>query len=78
MIQVGEKFWFGGGADLTPYYPHLEDFKYFHQTWKTACGPYGCYQEMRKECDQYFVNPHRNHEMRGVSGIFLITTIQII
>lgn len=70
MIEAGEKFWFGGGADLTPFYPHREDFNYFHDTWKAACAPYGCYQKMREVCDNYFVNTHREREMRGVSGIF--------
>lgn len=70
MIQVGDKFWFGGGADLTPYYPYPQDFSSFHDTWKAACAPYGCYETMRAECDRYFVNTHRNNEMRGVSGIF--------
>jgi len=75
MIVAGEKFWFGGGADLTPFYPHPEDFTYFHDTWKRACAPYNCYEWMKKECDKYFVNTHRTDpekgaEMRGVSGIF--------
>jgi coproporphyrinogen III oxidase len=70
MIHAGEKFWFGGGADLTPYYPHEVDFKYFHLTWKNALTPYGCYEEMKKECDNYFTNTHRNNEMRGIGGFF--------
>lgn len=70
MIQAGSKFWFGGGADLTPYYPHEEDFDYFHGVWKKACAPYGFYQQMKEECDRYFVNKHRDGEMRGVGGIF--------
>lgn len=70
MIAHGEKFWFGGGADLTPFYPHIEDFDHFHQTWQQACEPYGCYPEMKATCDNYFVNKHRGDEMRGVSGIF--------
>lgn len=70
MIQMGDVFWFGGGADLTPFYPHKEDFNYFHEVWKSACAPYNCYEWMKKECDQYFVNAHRGLEMRGVSGIF--------
>lgn len=68
MIQQGESFWFGGGADLTPYYPYEEDFKYFHGVWKQACGD--DYEWMKKECDEYFVNHHRNKEMRGIGGIF--------
>ena len=70
MIQAGEKFWFGGGADLTPYYPHVEDFQYFHDVWKKALTPYGHYEAMKAECDKYFVNTHRNNEMRGVGGFF--------
>lgn len=70
MIHAGDKFWFGGGADLTPYYPHIEDFKHFHKTWKEALTPYGCYEAMKKECDTYFTNTHRNNEMRGIGGFF--------
>ncbi|MBY0518225.1 MAG: oxygen-dependent coproporphyrinogen oxidase [Bacteriovoracaceae bacterium] len=68
MIQQGEKVWFGGGADLTPFYPHEEDFRYFHETWKKAAGAH--YQEMKDECDRYFTNIHRGNEMRGIGGIF--------
>lgn len=70
MIHQGDKFWFGGGADLTPYYPYEEDFSYFHGIWKNACAPYGHYEKMKKECDVYFTNQHRGQEMRGVGGIF--------
>jgi coproporphyrinogen III oxidase len=70
MIQQGEKVWFGGGADLTPYYPMEEDFEYFHNVWKEACAPYGLYDDMKKQCDEYFTNKHRDNEMRGIGGIF--------
>lgn len=70
MIEQGDKFWFGGGADLTPYYPHEEDFTYFHDVWKRACSKYECYKEMKETCDKYFTNTHRNNEMRGIGGIF--------
>lgn len=70
MIHQGEKVWFGGGADLTPFYPHIEDFIYFHQVWNKACQPFNHYQKFKKNCDDYFVNHHRGKEMRGVSGIF--------
>tara|TARA_R110000868_G_scaffold156866_5_gene383956 strand:+ start:403 stop:1308 length:906 start_codon:yes stop_codon:yes gene_type:complete len=70
MIQVGSKYWFGGGADLTPYYPHTEDFKHFHKTWKDVTEPYGQWDAMKKKCDEYFVNTHRDSEMRGIGGIF--------
>jgi len=68
MIQQGSKIWFGGGADLTPFYPHEEDFRYFHQVWKKAAGD--DYGWMKKECDEYFVNFHRGGEMRGIGGLF--------
>lgn len=68
MIHQGEKFWFGGGADLTPYYPHEEDFTYFHSVWKKAAGLK--YDEMKKTCDEYFNNSHRGIEMRGIGGLF--------
>lgn len=68
MIHQGDKFWFGGGADLTPYFPHEEDFSYFHGVWKKAAGEK--YDEMKKTCDEYFNNSHRGIEMRGIGGIF--------
>jgi len=70
MIQHGQKHWFGGGADLTPFYPHREDFEHFHGVWKKACAPFDCYPKMKKTCDEYFVNKHRDNEMRGIGGIF--------
>jgi coproporphyrinogen III oxidase len=68
MIHQGEKFWFGGGADLTPYYPYEEDFIHFHGVWKKAAADK--YEGMKKICDEYFNNSHRGLEMRGIGGIF--------
>lgn len=68
MIHQGDKFWFGGGADLTPYYPYEDDFSYFHGVWKKAAGVN--YDQMKKTCDDYFNNAHRGIEMRGIGGIF--------
>lgn len=64
--------WFGGGTDLTPYYLFVEDAKHFHQAYKDVCDQYdaGFYPEMKKECDEYFVNRHRDNENRGIGGIF--------
>jgi coproporphyrinogen III oxidase len=64
--------WFGGGTDLTPYYLFEEDAKHFHQTYKNACDLYdpAFYPGFKKECDNYFVNTHRNNERRGIGGIF--------
>jgi len=72
LLEVGGRWWFGGGADLTPFYPYEEDFQYFHQVWKKACSQSGrsVYAEFKKNCDEYFVNHHRGQEMRGIGGIF--------
>ena len=32
-----DRWWFGGGCDLTPYYLDEEDAKHFHSTLKSAC-----------------------------------------
>jgi len=64
-------WWFGGGWDLTPYYPVLEDVVHWHQTAKNACEPFGeeIYPKYKKWCDEYFYLPHRD-ETRGVGGLF--------
>jgi coproporphyrinogen III oxidase len=64
--------WFGGGTDLTPYYLFEEDAKHFHHTYKKVCDEFdpSLYPAFKKECDEYFVNKHRNNERRGIGGIF--------
>lgn len=64
--------WFGGGTDLTPYYLFEEDARHFHQTYKNACDQFDAsfYPVFKEECDNYFVNWHRNMERRGIGGIF--------
>lgn len=64
--------WFGGGADLTPYYLFEEDARYFHQCFKDSCDKTGAglYTKYKQQCDNYFVNHHRGGERRGVGGIF--------
>lgn len=64
--------WFGGGTDLTPYYLDEEDVIHFHNTLKNACESVipDSYAGWKKQCDDYFVNHHRNNERRGVGGIF--------
>jgi coproporphyrinogen III oxidase len=64
--------WFGGGTDLTPYYLYEEDAKHFHQVYKDICDSFDSsfYATFKKECDNYFVNTHRNNERRGIGGIF--------
>ncbi|TQP48239.1 oxygen-dependent coproporphyrinogen oxidase [Vibrio cholerae] len=64
-------WWFGGGFDLTPFYPFVEDCQHWHQTAKQLCAPFGAeiYNEHKAWCDRYFYLPHRN-ETRGIGGLF--------
>lgn len=64
-------WWFGGGFDLTPFYPVLEDVKHWHQTAADLCAPFGeqVYADHKKWCDEYFYLKHRD-ETRGVGGLF--------
>jgi coproporphyrinogen III oxidase len=68
---AAEIWWFGGGFDLTPYYPYAEDVLHWHRTAQQACEPFGAglYQKYKSWCDRYFFLPHRN-ETRGVGGLF--------
>jgi len=70
-FEAGPVWWFGGGADLTPYYPFLEDAQHFHRTLKGACDSVdpSYYPVFKPWCDEYFFLKHRN-ETRGVGGIF--------
>lgn len=64
-------WWFGGGFDLTPYYPFEEDVIHWHETSRAACRPFGndVYKRYKKWCDDYFYLQHRA-ETRGVGGVF--------
>jgi len=64
-------WWFGGGFDLTPYYPFLDDVVYWHKVAKATCEPFGedLYPRYKQWCDEYFYLKHRN-ETRGVGGLF--------
>lgn len=64
-------FWFGGGMDLTPYYPFEDDARHFHQVCKDALDPHGLdvYPRYKRWCDEYFYLKHRK-ETRGVGGVF--------
>lgn len=64
--------WFGGGSDLTPYYIFEEDGAHFHSTLKAAMDPFGSslYPKYKEQCDNYFINRHRNNEARGIGGVF--------
>jgi coproporphyrinogen III oxidase len=64
-------WWFGGGADLTPYYPFAEDARHFHRACRDALAPFGPerYARYKKWCDDYFYLKHRA-EPRGIGGVF--------
>jgi coproporphyrinogen III oxidase len=64
-------WWFGGGFDLTPYYPFDEDIVHWHRVAHQACAPFGAdvYARYKEWCDRYFFLKHRN-ETRGVGGLF--------
>jgi coproporphyrinogen III oxidase len=71
-LTKGDKEWFGGGSDLTPFYPYHEDVVHFHRVWKSVCTrhePLVNYDRYKKWCDDYFFLKHRG-EPRGVGGIF--------
>jgi coproporphyrinogen III oxidase len=71
LLTVGDKTWFGGGADLTPYYLFEEDAIAFHRRLFQLCEETrpGSYQAFKEWCDSYFYLPHRG-EARGIGGIF--------
>lgn len=64
-------WWFGGGFDLTPFYPVFEDVQHWHRIARDLCAPFGDtrYDVHKRWCDEYFFLKHRN-ETRGVGGLF--------
>ena len=70
-FAAGDRWWFGGGMDLTPYYAFIEDCRHFHGTCKAALDSHNItlYPLWKKNCDDYFFIRHRN-EARGIGGIF--------
>lgn len=70
-IEAGDKAWFGGGSDLTPYFLYKEDATLFHDVLKKVCDRHNpdYYPRFKKWCDEYFYLPHRK-ETRGIGGLF--------
>ncbi len=70
-FEAGPVWWFGGGADLTPFYPFLSDAKHFHSVHKEACDLINpsLHKVFKPWCDEYFFLKHRD-ETRGIGGIF--------
>ncbi|RMF02989.1 MAG: oxygen-dependent coproporphyrinogen oxidase, partial [Bacteroidetes bacterium] len=66
-----QRWWFGGGIDLTPHYVVAEDARWFHQQLATVCAAAhpDFYPRFKAWADDYFYLPHRE-ETRGVGGIF--------
>ena len=64
-------WWFGGGFDLTPFYPFDDDVRHWHRVARDLCAPFGAsrYAEHKAWCDRYFFLKHRN-EARGIGGLF--------
>ena len=70
FFQAGDVWWFGGGMDLTPYYPFEEDCVHFHRANRDALAPFpGLHARFKQACDEYFFNKHRG-EPRGIGGTF--------
>ena len=68
VVEADPAVWyFGGGYDLTPYYPVTADIVHWHQVCADAAGDH--YPRLKERCDEYFFLPHRQ-EPRGVGGLF--------
>jgi coproporphyrinogen III oxidase len=64
-------WWFGGGFDLTPFYPVAADVQGWHEVAQALCARFDPqrYAAHKAWCDRYFHLRHRD-EARGVGGLF--------
>jgi len=71
LFEAGQRAWYGGGCDLTPFYLYKDDARNFHRHWKRICDKYSTalYPDYKQCCDRYFYIPCRK-EHRGLGGIF--------
>ena len=71
-IETHDKFWFGGGYDLTPMgFAYPEDTDHFHDIAKNCLNAIDndLYPKFAENAKNYFYIPHWKKE-RGVGGIF--------
>jgi coproporphyrinogen III oxidase len=76
FLEIGKNstinnWWIGGGFDLTPYVISNQDSSLWHNEAKLTLDEFSktYYKKFAKDCDEYFVLPHRK-ENRGIGGIF--------
>ena len=70
FFMAGDVWRFGGGMDVTPYYPFEEVCVHFHRAQRDALAKFpGLHARFKKACDEYFFLKHRG-EPRGIGGTF--------
>lgn len=70
-FEAGDRWWFGGGIDLTPHYVVPDQAQFFHGQMKATCDRHNAayYPRFKQWADDYFYISHRK-ETRGIGGIF--------